>query len=93
MEIYKVPTAWEVNAPANPTLEIIVDLFESNAVTKDQVKAQADMGWAETTHDGGTPKYFMIFATKPGDDTELDERRHTAKMKHALADAWHQISN
>ena len=95
MEIYKVPTAWEANAPANPTPEGIIDLFESNAVTKEQVKAQADKVWAETTHGANTPQYFKIFPTKPVDTTELDERRNAAKMKHSIAGAsiWNSLTS
>ena len=95
MEIYRVPTAWEANTPANPTLEGTVDLFESNVVTKEQVKAQADMVWAETVHSADTPKYFKIFATKPTDDDKSNKGRNTAKMKHAIAGVsiWNSLTS
>ena len=40
--ILKVPTSWEAGVPANPTKEGIVDLFESNTLTRKQVNDQAD---------------------------------------------------
>ena len=35
MQIFRGPTVWEANLPSNPTLEGMVDLFESNAATKE----------------------------------------------------------
>ena len=42
MDIFKVPTIWEATLPAHPTPAGIVDLFESNAATKEKIKAQVE---------------------------------------------------
>ena len=95
MEIYRIPTVWEATTPSNPTLEGMVNLFESNAATKEQVKAQADKVWEETTHGADTPKYFKIFGTKPTNDDELDEARNNTKLKHAMAGSsiWNSLTS
>ena len=95
MEIFKVPTDWESNASVNPTSEGIVNLFNSNDVTKKQVKNQADRVWADTTHGTNTPEYFRIFTTKPTNDAELEEVRNTYKMKHSLCGAsiWNSLTS
>ena len=58
MEIFKVLTTWEITAPVNSTPEEIVDFFESNAATKEQVKVQVDKIWSRTMHGVNTPKYY-----------------------------------
>ena len=63
MDIFKVPTIWEVILPAHPTPAGIVDLFESNAATKEQIKAQVDKVLRNTAYCAQTPAYFKIFGT------------------------------
>ena len=65
----------------------MVDLFESNAATKEQVKAQSDKVWVDTTQGDNTPKYFKIFGTKPTNTDELNEARKNVKLRHAMAEA------
>jgi len=95
MEIFKVPTEWESDAPANSTPKGIVDLFNSNDVTKEQVKNQADIVWVDTTHGTYNPKYFKIFTTKPTNHAKLEEVRNTYKMKHSLCGAsiWNSLTS
>ena len=93
--ILKVPTSWEAGVPANPTKEGIVDLFESNTLTRKQVNAQADKVWSESKFGATTPEYFKIFATKPTDDASLDAERNATKFKHAMAGAniWNSLTS
>ena len=95
MEIFKVPTVWEATLPINPTPEGIVNLFESNTATKEQIKAQADKVWGNTAHGAQTPAYFKIFGTKPVDTDTLNEERNNAETKHMMAGAniWNSLTS
>ena len=72
MDILKVPTEWEVTKPANSIKDQIVDLFQCNAVTTEQVKAKADLIWSQSDL-ANTENFFQIFATPPADDAALDK--------------------
>ena len=84
MDILKVSTEWESTKPANPVKDKIVDLFQSNAVTTNQVKAQADLIWSHSDL-VNTDHFFKIFATLPADDAGLNNARNVTKFKHAMA--------
>ena len=94
MDILKVPTEWESTKPANPVKDQIVDLFQSNAVTTNQVKAQADLIWSHSDL-VNIDHFFKIFATPPADDAALNNARNVTKFKHAMAGAniWNSLTS
>ena len=74
MDILKVQTEWEATKLANPVKYQIVDLFQSNAVTTKQVKAQSNLIWSQSDLDN-TENFFQNFATPPADDAVLNNAR------------------
>ena len=63
MEILKVSTTWEAVEFTSPLQDGIIDLFESNNITKKQVDKQADRVWPDKAHSATTPqKYCKVFA-------------------------------
>ena len=94
MDILKVPTEWEATKPANPIEDKIVDLFQSNAVTTKQAKAQADLIWSESDL-ANTEIFFQIFATPPANDAALNKARNATEFKHAMAGAniWNSLTS
>ena len=84
MDILKVPTEWEATKPTNPIEDKSVDLFQSNAVTTKQAKAQADLIWSESDL-ANTEIFFQIFATPPANDAALNKARNFTEFKHAMA--------
>ena len=69
-------------------------MFQSDAVTKMEVKAKVDLVWSELKITD-TENSFKNFAIAPTDDTELNEEQNTTKFKHAMAGAniWNSLTS
>ena len=81
MEILQVPTKWQAVSPKNPTKEGMVNLFESDTVTKEQVNAQADKVCSDASYGTATPEYFKIFDLPP---PNKQRRVRTSKESHKI---------
>ena len=81
----KISTEWENTTDdiENPVNDKIVDVFDSNRATKDQVDAHCALIWS-TTDFAGTNNLFKRMVTKPTDDATLNAERNPAKLKHAM---------
>ena len=88
-EILKVPTKWDAVEPANPLQDWIIDIIESDTVTKEQVNKQANRVWPDEAHSATkTKKYHRIFATNLANADDLNDIRNASRFKHALARAY-----
>ena len=86
-ECLRISVEWEKSGtnPELPIADKMIDLFQSNAASKDQVKNHCDLIW--NTADFGDPassKLFCDVTIKPNDLTSLDAIRNKFKMKHAM---------
>eukprot|EP00957_Ditylum_brightwellii_P060487 4592782-Ditylum_brightwellii.AAC.1 len=71
MKALNVATKWEGGTdPQNPTK--VANIFKKTRITKDQIKTQVDLVWVVMVKGSATtPKYFMVFETKPTNDGTL----------------------
>ena len=88
MEILTIPTEWDAtNADAAlqriPTDAGLLNLFDDNKVTKEQVGAKSELVWSSSDMTS-TSKYFAKFDANPTDDATLNAARNRAKMKHVI---------
>eukprot|EP00957_Ditylum_brightwellii_P067233 5102170-Ditylum_brightwellii.AAC.1 len=82
MKALDVAIKWKGGAdPKNPAK--VANIFEKTGITKDQVKTQIDLIWADMAQGSTiTPKYFKVFNTKTTNNGTLTT---TQKPKKAQA--------
>ena len=71
-----------VTAPRPPKTS--VNLFETNAVTDDEVSSHCNLVWSDSVFGADTPQYFTTFKTLPTDTAWLNELRNQRKIRHVM---------
>ena len=88
MECLYVPTSWPTTKTAeqNWILETdgMVDIFETHQVEREKVRDYSELVWADTTHGGNTPKYYVNFTTAPGSTQALKKVRNQRRLCHVM---------
>mmetsp|Transcript_33688 Transcript_33688/g.40785 ORF Transcript_33688/g.40785 Transcript_33688/m.40785 type:complete len:171 (+) Transcript_33688:455-967(+) len=86
ISIFDISIEWDIDTPAPRQPTKILNLFNANKVTKEDIKKHSDMIWSTAAHGGlTTPDYFRTFVTKHADTAELNTGRKNQKLKNMLA--------
>eukprot|EP00957_Ditylum_brightwellii_P204001 15337167-Ditylum_brightwellii.AAC.1 len=84
MEVLDVAVVWDVTTPTLQNPSEVSNIFESQGITRAQVKAHVNLIWATTTHRGAakkTPNYFKTFGMLPMDVVAL---RNQEKLRQVM---------
>ena len=69
----------------------MVDIFETHQIDREKVQDYSVLVWADTTHGGNTPKYYVNFSTPPSSTAALKKLRNQRRLCHVMM--GHKIWN
>ena len=99
MECLYVPTSWPTTGTAEqnriPEADGMVDIFETHQLEREKVRDYSELVWADTTHGGNTPKYYVNFATAPGSTSALKKVRNQRRLCHVMMGhkVWNSLTS
>ena len=88
-----IPTEWDAT-PGNtaaaraarrvPTVEGIVNIFDSHRIERNRVEHYCDLVWSNSNFGNDTPQYFTRFSTAPTNQADLDNYRQQRRLRHVM---------
>ena len=81
MEVLEINTKWSPGGETDaakrvPLIEGMINIFESNKASPEEIESHCNLIWADADFGADTPKYFKGFDSIPTDKTSLDELRN-----------------
>ena len=89
MEALDVATKWDKSGSSTegkriPTEAGMVNLFDSNKATKEQVKYHCALVWSDSSFGISTSDYFARFGMAPTNTDELNTKWNDRRLKHVI---------
>ena len=88
MECMTIPTEWPTTGTAEqkrvPTEEGMIDIFNSNLCTVDELEDYCDLVWSTSAYGNATAWYFDRFDTAPTNTNQLNKLRNKRQLKHVM---------